>query len=233
MRERIIRWLTPKVPQFNKVERGVVAEAFRLSEYNRLAAELQAQVEEAWRMEKLAIGGVAALIAWLMANPLALDRARSLPFLFIVACGIRFGAAMWHVVFRLGVFLQEVERSFVGLRFAGDDDDHLGLEVKAEDMKKEVPRSWEVWFRGRSLVQAAAHLILWGTLLLFAGWFWIWGPANPIASTTGRYEVVAVAKNGVPSAQLERVLERESNAGRFLVTTYTSGADEFLIFEKR
>lgn len=69
---------------------------FLLQEYDVLTKEIADQLAELWTIEKLAIGGSAALAAWLATHQLSIEHAWRLPFLFIAVCALRFGLGMLH-----------------------------------------------------------------------------------------------------------------------------------------
>ena len=183
------------------------ARDFRLKEYDRVSSELLSQLEEAWRLEKFAIGGSAALVAWLITNPVPVTWAWLLPFFFVLACAIRFVAAMCHIVFRLGKYIKSIEHVFIG------------------------KSGWESWFRRKKLNQTIAHSLLWIALIVpLAGLAFKYRLQNPIRE---HYKVASVANGATSAMAIKNILEKESKDGWTLVTTYNSSVDEVLVFNKK
>lgn len=185
---------------------------FRLKEYDRVSGELLAQLEEAWRLEKFAIGGSAALMAWLITNPVSERWAWLLPLFFFLACAFRFSAAMLHIVFRLGAYIKVIERTFVG---------------------KSGWMGWENWFRGKGFNQTIAHGILWLALIALAGSVSYLGMNQRQRSAAERYKVAHVIKGATSAMEIEKVLNRESEDGWTLVTIYNNIGDEVLVFSRK
>ena len=130
-------------------------ERFLLQEHKILADEIAAQLSELWGFEKFALGGAAAIAAWLATHEIWFDQAWWLPFVFLCLCAIRFAAGMVHIVWRLSAYVQTIET-----RFLGDSG------------------GYEKWFRKQFLVQTIAHFTVWIVAILLALFAAFLGPLS-------------------------------------------------------
>jgi hypothetical protein len=92
-------------------------EEFRLKEYEALREEVIKRYEEMWKLEKFALGGAAAMAAWLLTHvkdvatgPLAWW----LPFVFLFICTARFAAGFARIGARIYPYLMQIESQFLG-----------------------------------------------------------------------------------------------------------------------
>jgi hypothetical protein len=111
-----------------------------LREYEALRAETLQRLTELWQIEKFALGGAAAIAAWILTN---LDQSPPavawwLPFALVALCAFRFGTGMYHLAYRTSRYLEGIEVAFLG--------DKGG---------------WEKWFRRQPRNETFAYGILW------------------------------------------------------------------------
>ena len=113
---------------------------FRLKEYEALRDEVLERLKELWQLEKFALGGAAAIAAWILTNieknpPV---EAWWLPFVLVLLCAFRFGAGMYHLAFRTSKYLINTEVTFLG-----------------------KDGGWEKWLKGQLPNETIAYSILW------------------------------------------------------------------------
>jgi hypothetical protein len=154
--------------------------SFLLQEHEQLSAEIAAQLKEAWDLEKFALGGAAALAAWLATHQVNVRQVWWLPFLFLLLCAIRFGAAMFHIVFRLAEYVKKIELEYL--------PDTGGFQT---------------WFRDKRPAQTIAHAILWLTALVIALAAVYLAPKVDTAQSRGAVEQSSIV-NQHPTQPLER-----------------------------
>jgi hypothetical protein len=128
-------------------------EEFRLREYEAVRREMATYLEEVWRIEKFALGGAAALIAWLAMHPVSQPLAWWLPFGFLLVCALRFLSAMYHLLGRSARYLRGIEAEYL----PGEG-------------------GYETWFRKRRCNQTVAHAAVWVGVLLLALGVALWQP---------------------------------------------------------
>jgi hypothetical protein len=116
-----------------------------MKEYEALRKEVEARLEELWKLEKFALGGAAAIAAWLVTHPVTTVLAWWLPFIFLTGCAVRFGSGMYHLAFRAAKYLSDVEKEYL----------------------KGKP-GYEGWFRKQKVNETIAYAIMWGVMLLLA-----------------------------------------------------------------
>ncbi len=114
---------------------------FRFKEYDALREEVMGRLKELWSLEKFALGGAAAIAAWLLThiNEVGSNRvAWWLPFFFLFICAARFAAGMYHLGFRVSEYLIKTEEKFLGL-----------------------PGGWEKRFRKLKPNETTAYALVW------------------------------------------------------------------------
>jgi hypothetical protein len=131
------------------------AREFLFQEHKILADEIATQLSELWSFERFAIGGAAAIVAWLATHEVNLNEAWWLPLIFICLCAGRFAAGMVHIVWRLSVYVQKIEAEFLG-----------------------ESGGYEMWFRKQFVVQTVAHVTVWVAAIFLA---FFAGELGPIA----------------------------------------------------
>lgn len=118
---------------------------FRMKEYEVIRAEVMDRLKELWTLEKFALGGAAAIAAWLFTNlekVKGLEVAWWLPFIFLALCSVRFGTGMYHLADRATEHLIGIEKYYVGEK-----------------------GSWEAWFREQGPNETFAYLLVWAVAL--------------------------------------------------------------------
>lgn len=117
------------------------ADEFLLAEYEVIRKESAARLSELWGIEKFALGGAAAIAAWLLThseNMKAVPIGWWLPLILVVICGIRFGAGMYHLDRVASKHVQSIERHFLGSKG--------GYEAYFRPLPKiETSAFWVVW----------------------------------------------------------------------------------------
>ena len=119
--------------------------AFRIKEYEVIRTEVMDRLKELWALEKFALGGAAAIAAWLFTN---VEKIRGiwiawwLPFIFLTLCSVRFGTGMYHLAGRAAEHLIGIEKYYFGEK-----------------------GSWEAWFRKQGPNETWAYLLVWGVAL--------------------------------------------------------------------
>lgn len=115
--------------------------AFRMKEYEVIRAEVMDRLKELWTLEKFALGGAAAIAAFLFTN---VEKVKGLwiawwlPFIFLALCSVRFGTGMYHLADRAAEHLISIEKHYVGGK-----------------------GSWEAWFREQGPNETWAYLLVW------------------------------------------------------------------------
>lgn len=87
-----------------------------MKEYEEIQREGMDRIKELWTLEKVAFGGAAAIAAWLFSKD-AWDVpsvAWWLPFVYLVICGARFAAGMYHLDRRAAAYLIGIEKHYLG-----------------------------------------------------------------------------------------------------------------------
>ena len=118
---------------------------FMMKEYEQVCKDNSERLKELWALEKFALGGAAAIAAWLFVTPTSSQLPRSswwLPFLFLLLCGVRFGSGMIHLDRRSAEYIKKIEKHFLG---------------------KEG--GYETWFRPLPPNETWAYWIVWGIAL--------------------------------------------------------------------
>ncbi|MGJ7523430.1 hypothetical protein ACSFA0_23320 [Variovorax sp. LT1P1] len=91
---------------------------FMLLEYECISKESTERLKELWSIEKFGLGGAAALAAWLLTHPCEAQISGGiawwLPLVFVVICGVRFGAGMRHLDKLAPEHIMRIERHFLG-----------------------------------------------------------------------------------------------------------------------
>ncbi|MEO8673159.1 MAG: hypothetical protein ABI411_17730 [Tahibacter sp.] len=88
-----------------------------MKEYEDLRKEVSDRLKELWTLEKFALGGAAAIAAWLLTHVKEVGTnsiAWWIPFIFLALCVCRFGTGMYHLGFRASIYIMKVERRFLG-----------------------------------------------------------------------------------------------------------------------
>jgi hypothetical protein len=133
--ETIMKWEEKNYPSPDQIN------AFRMKEYEVIRTEVMDRLKELWTLEKFALGGAAAIAAWLFTNA---EKIKSLwvawwlPFIFLTLCSIRFGTGMYHLADRAAEHLIGIEKYYVGEN-----------------------GSWEAWFRKQGPNETWAYLLVW------------------------------------------------------------------------
>lgn len=120
--------------------------AFRMKEYEVIRAEVMDRLKELWALEKFALGGAAAIAAWLFTHHNEVKSLRVawwLPFIFLALCSVRFGTGMYHLADRAAKHLIQIEKYYIGEK-----------------------GSWEAWFRKQGRNETWAYLLVWAVALI-------------------------------------------------------------------
>lgn len=123
-------------------------DGFLIKEYEEIRKEIMARLEELWRLEKFALGGAAAIAAWLFVHPdeiKEVEIAWWLPFVFLVICAVRFCSGMYHLSGRASEYLKKIENHFMP-----------GVG------------GWEVWFGEKGPNETFAYSFGWAIAILAA-----------------------------------------------------------------
>lgn len=121
---------------------------FRMKEYEELRKETLDRLKELWALEKFALGGAAAIAAWLLTHVKEVGSnsvAWWLPFIFLALCAGRFGTGMYHLGFRASDYIVKTEEHFLGSE-----------------------GGWEKWFRKEGPNETLAYFAVWAVALAAA-----------------------------------------------------------------
>lgn len=123
-------------------------EGFHKDTYGLLKNEVMDRLKELWALEKFALGGAAAIAAWLLTHPLEIANTPQgwwLPALFLLLCAIRFITGMIHLSKRSATYLKAIEVALLHSETGG----------------------YEVWFEKLVVNETIAYLLIW-TIAIFA-----------------------------------------------------------------
>lgn len=122
--------------------------AFRTKEYEELRKEVLERLKELWALEKFALGGAAAIAAWLLTHVKQVGPnsvAWWLPFIFLALCAGRFGTGMYHLGFRASDYIIKIEKRLYGPK-----------------------GGFEKWFRKKPVNETVAYAAVWVVALAAA-----------------------------------------------------------------
>ncbi len=104
------------------------------------------RLKELWSLERFALGGAAAIAAWLLTHRKGVPTAGWwLPLVFLLICAGRAAAAVYHLGFRTSKYLITIEKYYLP-----------------------PEGGWEAWFRKQGYNETLAYLAVWGVAIVAA-----------------------------------------------------------------